>query len=109
MTHRREKAAAQVVEMLDGVFLRALSEPVRLAVLKVLLVHGALDIAGIAEHLPQDRSVVSRHLKVLHEAGIVRVEKQGRHRIYEIDGPAFVRTLEQIATEARRLCLVCCP
>lgn len=107
--NRREKAAAKVVQMLDGAFLRALSEPARLQVLRVLLTEGPSDIAGIAAHFPQDRSVVSRHLKVLHEAGIVRAEKSGRHRIYEIDGAAFVETLEHIAAEARRLYGVCCP
>ena len=107
--NRREKAAAKVVQMLDGAFLRALSEPARLQVLRVLLTEGPSDIASIAAHFPQDRSVVSRHLKVLHEAGIVRAHKQGRHRIYDIDGPAFVETLEHIAAEARRLYRVCCP
>jgi DNA-binding transcriptional ArsR family regulator len=53
--------------------------------------------------------VVSRHLKVLEEAGIVQVQKQGRHRIYALDGAGFVRTLEEILTKAKSLTSICCP
>jgi DNA-binding transcriptional ArsR family regulator len=105
----RERAAAKVVDILDSPFLRALTEPARLEVLRVLLINGEQDIGGIAERLPQDRSVISRHLKVLEEAGIVRGQKDGRHRIYAIDGTALLGTLERILSETRAMASVCCP
>lgn len=105
----RERAAARIVELLDSPLLRALAEPARLDVMRVLLVQGAGDIASIAEALPQDRSVISRHLKTLQEAGIVRRHREGRHVIYEIDGGSFIAALEAIVSEAKQLAPRCCP
>lgn len=104
----RERAAARIVELLDSPLLRALTEPARLEVLRVLLVHGSSDIATIAEHLPQDRSVISRHLKTLEDAGILRRHREGRRVIYGIDG-GFVLQLERIVSEAKALAPACCP
>jgi DNA-binding transcriptional ArsR family regulator len=104
----RERAAARIVELLDSPLLRALAEPARLEVLRVLLVHGSSDIATIAEHLPQDRSVISRHLKILEDAGVLRRHREGRRVIHGIDG-GFVLQLEEIVGEAKALTSACCP
>jgi DNA-binding transcriptional ArsR family regulator len=105
----RERAAARIAELLDSPVLRALTEPARLAVLKTLLVHGSADIATIAEHLPQDRSVISRHLKTLEDAGVVYSHREGRRVVYEIDGASFIEGLERIVSEAKSLVPTCCP
>lgn len=105
----RVRAAKRIVEILDSPFLRALTESARLQVLRVLLVEGSADIGTIAEKMPQDRSVISRHLKVLEDAKIIRGRREGRHRIYEVDGMQFVAELEGILAEARSLASVCCP
>ncbi len=105
----RVRAAARIVELLDSPVLRALAEPARLEVLRVLLLHGPADIGAIASHLPQDRSVVSRHLKTLEDAGLVRAERDGRHRRFELDGGAFIGALERILGETRAMAAVCCP
>jgi hypothetical protein len=36
--------------------------------------------------LPQDRSVISRHLALMEKAGVLKVIKEGRHVIYVVDG-----------------------
>lgn len=105
----REAASAGLVAVLDSPFLRALTEPARLDLLRVLLLYGAANIGTLAGHLPQDRSVISRHLKVLEQAGIVQAEKQGRERVFAIDGPGFLGTFERILEQARRLAACCCP
>ncbi len=105
----RSRSVDELVELLDSDFLRALTEPARLELLKVLLRHGPGDVGSIAAHLPQDRSVVSRHLKLLSEAGIVRARREGRHRIYEVDGPSFIGSFERVLGRARALAPVCCP
>ena len=105
----RERAASKVIAILDSPFLRALTEPARLEVLRVLLVHGPSDIGAIADKLPQDRSVISRHLKVLEDAEIVRGQRDGRHRIYAIDGMKLVGTLERMLNETKSVAAVCCP
>jgi len=105
----RARAATRIVELLDSPILRALSEPARLEVLRVLLLHGPADIGAIALHLPQDRSVVSRHLKTLEDAGLVQATRDGRHRYYELDGAAFIGALERILGETRAMAAICCP
>lgn len=105
----RNTAADELVKILDTSFLRAITEPARLEVLKVMLLSGGGDVSSIAEHLPQDRSVISRHLQALEDAGIVRSEWQGRHRQYRIDGSGFVNGFEAIAEKVRALTRICCP
>jgi DNA-binding transcriptional ArsR family regulator len=105
----RERAARKVIEILDSPFLQALAERARLEVLRVLLLHGASDVGQIASHLPQDRSVISRHLATLEEAGIVQCTKDGRRRIYRLDGVGFVTTFERILAETRAIVPACCP
>lgn len=42
-------------------------------------------VGELARKLPVSRPAVSQHLKVLEDAGLVRHERQGTRRIYEID------------------------
>jgi DNA-binding transcriptional ArsR family regulator len=94
----KSRAAAELVAILDSDFLRALTEPARLELLRVMLLHGPADIGTLASHLPQDRSVISRHLAVLERSGIVTAQFEGRRRIFALDGLAFVRALESIVS-----------
>ncbi len=104
-----EQCSARLVELLDAPFLRALVEPARLEVFRALLAKGPSDVGEIAEALPQHRSVVSRHLRTLEEAGIVQGERHGRRHVYAIDGAALIRCLEVLLSEAKALVAVCCP
>lgn len=77
--------------------------------LRVLLVSGPCDVASLDEELPQDRSVLSRHLQVLLRAGLVSCRREGRHRIYAIRGRVFVERVEQLLATLRRVVPACCP
>lgn len=44
-----------------------------------------------------DASVVSRHLKVLAEEGIVRFEKKGRERTYSLNKKELAENLRRLA------------
>ena len=103
------KILDELVKVLDSKFLKALSEPVRIEILKVILRNGRTDIGTIAEHMPQDRSVISRHLNLMHEVGILICEKVGRHMFYEIDGKVFLDRLENITELVRKCVPMCCP
>jgi DNA-binding transcriptional ArsR family regulator len=102
-------AAQEVAALLDTPFLRALAEPARLEVLKVLLIQGAGDVGSISAKLPQDRSVISRHLQTLEEAGIVKSTWQGRHRHYALDGASLIARFETLSERLRALAPLCCP
>lgn len=105
----RRKAAREFDAILEAKVFRALCEPVRIEILKRLTVQGRSDIAAIAAQVPQDRSVVSRHLAQLHQAGIVRREKVGRNVFFEMDGPATVAQLEEVLERFRAVIPLCCP
>jgi DNA-binding transcriptional ArsR family regulator len=64
--------------------LTALADPTRRRVFERLR-GGRLPVSRIAQGLPVSRPAVSQHLKILKKAGLVREERDGARRIYEID------------------------
>jgi len=108
LTHRTQAIEA-AIDSLDSAFFKALCEPPRVAVLKRVMQLGRADVTEIAAELPQERSVVSRHLQVLLEVGIVRSAKSGRQVFYEVDGPAIITKLEDILQHTKAIAPFCCP
>jgi len=78
-------------------------------IMKFLLLNGRSDIATISAEMPQDRSVISRHLNLMSEVGILRCEKETRHMFYEIDGKVFLEKLENMTGQIRKCMPLCCP
>lgn len=69
--------------------LQALADSSRRTVLEILRDHPAT--AGeLADALPIARPGVSRHLRVLREAGLVTVDQQAQRRIYRVRPEALV-------------------
>ena len=101
--------ATGCAEILDSDLFKALCEPVRVELVRLLIARGRSDLGAIAAELPQDPSVISRHLAVLHRAGLVRRQKVGRHVHFELDGPALLARLEGIVAQLRRAVPFCCP
>ncbi|MFL5662900.1 MAG: ArsR/SmtB family transcription factor [Ktedonobacteraceae bacterium] len=66
----------------------ALMEPNRLHIVE-LLRDGPLTVGEIAERLGLQQPQVSKHLKVLSEAGIVEVQPQANRRIYTLRREPF--------------------
>ena len=70
----------------EGAF-SALADPTRRAVLD-LLRQGRLPAGRIAQAFPVSRPAVSKHLRTLRRARLVRERREGRHRFYELNpGP----------------------
>lgn len=105
----RKEIADKALKFYDTRFFRALCEPVRVKIVRLIVQRGPSDVAAIASAFEQDRSVVSRHLQILKEAGILVSEKRGRQMIYEVDGPAILRKLETLTEETRKIVPYCCP
>jgi DNA-binding transcriptional ArsR family regulator len=95
------RAVDELVTVFDSKLFKSLGEPVRVQILKFLMLNGRADIGTIAEKMPQDRSVISRHLNLMHEAGILTCEKESRHMFYDVDGQAFMDKLENITGKIR--------
>ncbi|WP_207129376.1 ArsR/SmtB family transcription factor [Actinocatenispora comari] len=63
--------------------LQALADPSRRTVLRSLR-DGPATVTELAAQLPIARPGVSRHLRVLREAGLVEVEHQAQFRLYRL-------------------------
>ena len=83
MPKRRESQAR--LDAYEAVF-TALAHPARRIVLLTIFFNGgsmtAGEIAAIFEHAWQ---TTTRHLQVLQRAGLLKVEKRGRMRMYSIE------------------------
>ena len=81
--------------------LAAVADPTRRQLLE-LLVDGEVTAGELAAAFPVSRPAVSRHLRVLREAGLVRVRSDGRRRLYALD-PRPLRELDAWLDPYRRL------
>ncbi|MDH4118783.1 MAG: metalloregulator ArsR/SmtB family transcription factor [Acidimicrobiia bacterium] len=80
----------------------ALSDGHRRSILR-LLAEGESSVGGLAESLPISRPAVSRHLRLLEEAGLVKHRAEGTRNLYSLDqaGLHSIRGfLEEIWREA---------
>lgn len=78
---------------------QALADPIRRDILRMVRDRG-LTAGAIAGAFSVSRPAVSRHLRVLREAGLVRDELHGRERVYEIELAALT-DLEAFLQELR--------
>jgi DNA-binding transcriptional ArsR family regulator len=73
--------------------LAALGDPTRRR-LVALLAQGEAAAGELAGRFPVSRPAISRHLRVLREAGLVTCREQGRRRLYALD-PRPLRELDE--------------
>ena len=81
--------------------LRALAEPNRFQIVE-LLRDGPRPVGVMVERLGLRQPQVSKHLRVLSEAGIVEARVDAQRRIYELR-PAPLKELEQWVRRYRRI------
>jgi DNA-binding transcriptional ArsR family regulator len=72
--------------------LDALGDPTRRAIFE-RIAHGPQAVGELAEAFPISRPAVSQHLKVLKDAGLLSVRREGTRNIYSAnpDGIAVLR------------------
>jgi DNA-binding transcriptional ArsR family regulator len=70
----------------------ALTDATRRSILDRLQ-NGSASVNELVDRFDMTQPAVSQHLRVLREAGLVRVEKRGRQRVYSLNAeplhPAF--------------------
>ena len=62
-----------------------IAEPTRRHIIEMLAKKGRLSATDISDTFSQSTAAISQHLKVLREAHVVYVEKQGQQRMYQLD------------------------
>lgn len=101
-------ATATIASELDTDFFKALAEPTRVAIILKLAANNGQEVDAIAQGFPQDRSVISRHLAALHDAGILERKPQGRHVVYRLRAREVLDRLEGLVALLRRALEPCC-
>jgi ArsR family transcriptional regulator, arsenate/arsenite/antimonite-responsive transcriptional repressor len=71
--------------------LGALAHPARIHILEQLSGCGSCCCKDVVERLDLAQSTVSQHLKVLVQAGLVRMDADGQRSRYEVDREAIAR------------------
>src|SRR5688572_19887945 len=72
---------------------QALADPTRRRIVEALR-HGETQVNDLIARAGIHQSGVSRHLRILHEAGFVQVRPDGQRRLYSLR-PAPFRELDQ--------------
>ena len=75
----------------------AVAEPRRRQILSYLVI-GERQVSEIVTAIGLDQPSVSKHLGVLREVGLVRVRRNGRHRLYRTNAAAIRPLHEWAAT-----------
>jgi len=81
--------------------LKILSDPARLSVLEALI-EGATNVGDLMEQLDVEQSLLSQHLAILRDAGLVEATREGNAMIYQL--PETVST----STVGKAINLGCC-
>jgi len=79
---------------------QALADPTRRAVLD-LLRRGSQPAGEIAQAFPVSRPAISKHLRLLRRAHLVREHREGRNRVYQLN-PEPLRAVDSWLDHYRR-------
>ena len=97
---------AGIDQVLEARLFKALCDPTRLTILAELAQGGGPRTVGdIARGLPVDVSVVSRHLAMLRQAGVLEATRHGKEVHYTVRYEGLADTFRAIAGAID----ACCP
>ena len=80
---------------------QTLGDPIRLRLVEAMRL-GECAVGELVARVDIHQSGVSRHLRILHEAGVVQVRPDGQRRLYSLRPEPF-RDLESWVQDYRRL------
>lgn len=93
-------------QLIDPGLFKALCEPMRVGLLaRLTQMPQPATVTQIAACCPVDLSVVSRHLAMLRDSGILRAQKKGKEVYYSVKYHELAATLRTMADAIER----CCP
>jgi DNA-binding transcriptional ArsR family regulator len=81
--------------------LSALADPTREAIVR-LLVEQERSVGELAEQLPVSRPAVSKHLRLLEGAGLVRFRSEGTRNVYALEPEALALLRDELDLMWRR-------
>lgn len=86
----------------QAILFAALGDPTRLTIIAKLSQSQPKSIAQLSEGSKLTRQAITKHLRVLENAGVVRTERSGRESLFELDGAAFQDAKEYLEFVSRQ-------
>jgi DNA-binding transcriptional ArsR family regulator len=80
--------------------LKALADPIRLAILRMLSSRDEMTVSELVAGLPVSQPRVSAHLACLTECGYTQGRREGRHAFYRIAAPRVAEVIEAVEDHA---------
>jgi ArsR family transcriptional regulator len=77
---------------------KALSDPIRLEIIN-LLCKKEMCACDLIPHLNIIQPLVSRHLKILKDCGLIKCRKEGNRRIYSITDRRIFKVIDALSPE----------
>src|SRR5215470_5752877 len=96
----RDRSVTYSAARMNEATFQALADPTRRAVLD-LLRRGAQPAGHIANAFPVSRPAISKHLRLLRRAHLVREHREGRNRIYQLN-PEPLRAVDSWIDQYRQ-------
>jgi len=98
MKAQPKKTQKALEQHMQAEFFKALCDPVRVAmVISLASQTKEQTVSDVTQCCGIDFSGVSRHLKILRDAGIVQSHKKGRHTFYSLNAEFLISTFHNIA------------
>ena len=74
--------------------LKALSHPLRLNIIKLLIANNSLCVCKIQEEFDISQSNLSQHLKILKDSNLLEAEKNGGWIYYSLKNKKIIKLLD---------------
>lgn len=82
-------------------FFKALSDPTKEKIMRLLRKHQELNVGSLTEKLGLAQPTVSQHLRILSEAGVVKMRKEAREVYYSICSTHIFDTINKFLEVSR--------
>ena len=100
MSTQKSKLSRDALEKVAEVF-KLFGDATRLAILQEVR-EQPQTVSHLVEELGTSQANISKHLRVLHEGGLLRREKEGQHVYYSVDDEIIFPLCELVCGKLKR-------
>ncbi len=76
--------------------LRAAAHPQRLAILDLLGSKRRLCVSDLTDLLGIEQAILSQHLTLLRDKGLLGVQREGKYSYYHLEQPGFLKIIKDL-------------
>lgn len=76
--------------------LRVAAHPQRLAILDLLGTKRRLCVSDLTDLLGIEQAMISQHLTLMRDKGLLGVEKEGKYSFYYLEQPGFLKIIRDL-------------